>query len=124
MDNIKSNLYSKNNTSEIKNKKEEELQKLQSVINQLKNTLCVKKDSFSINNISQYSIRSKSQGNNRGSWRHIHQGYGQGNGRRKQGPCRPVRWPYYLHYCQETAGIVPSQEFSVFDAGGNQLRCR
>ena len=62
MDNIKSNLYSKNNTSEIKNKKEEELQKLQSVINQLKNTLCVKKDSFSINNISQYSIRSKSQG--------------------------------------------------------------
>ena len=62
MDNIKSNLYSKNNTSEIKNKKEEELQKLQSVINQLKNTLNVKKDSFSINNISQYSIRSKSQG--------------------------------------------------------------
>ena len=62
MDNIKSNLYSKINTSEIKNKKEEELQKLQSVINQLKNTLNVKKDSFSINNISQYSIRSKSQG--------------------------------------------------------------
>ena len=65
MDKIKTHLYSNKNKiiiSEIKNKKDDELQKLQSVINQLKNSLNVKHDSFSINNISQYSIRSKSQG--------------------------------------------------------------
>jgi len=65
MDNIKTHLYSNKNKTiitEIKNKKDDELQKLQNVINQLKNSLYVKHDSFSINNISQYSIRSKSQG--------------------------------------------------------------